>query len=210
MSTTSSPSTGSISSQITSSFTNLAQLITAGSYLAGLGFSAAAIMKFKQHKDNPTQIPVDTGAAFDSVSAATLFLPLILEASAVGIVTGIEYYQSATVSSGAVSVSTLEAAAESASSSGDVSASTLEAAAKAAGVSASTGERAAEKALASEAVWVAAMAGDSLSGTETAAVESAVSSGDVSASSVEAAAEKAGITSSDAAAAEAAAKAKLS
>jgi hypothetical protein len=35
-------------------FTQLAKLITAGSYVGGIGFSTAAIMKFKQHKDNPT------------------------------------------------------------------------------------------------------------------------------------------------------------
>ena len=49
---------GSMASHITGSFENLAKLITASSYLAGLGFSIGAIMKFKQHKDNPTQIPV--------------------------------------------------------------------------------------------------------------------------------------------------------
>ena len=62
---------GAMASSITSSFTNLTKLITAGSYLAGLGFSIGAIMKFKQHKDNPTQIPIGTPIAL-------LFLPSIL------------------------------------------------------------------------------------------------------------------------------------
>jgi Holliday junction resolvasome RuvABC DNA-binding subunit len=35
--------------------TELAQSITAISYMAGFGFLIAAIFKFKQHKDNPTQ-----------------------------------------------------------------------------------------------------------------------------------------------------------
>lgn len=69
---------GSMASQITSSFTNLAKLITAGSYLAGLGFSIGAIMKFKQHKDNPTQIPIGTPIALVFIAAALLFLPSIL------------------------------------------------------------------------------------------------------------------------------------
>jgi intracellular multiplication protein IcmD len=69
---------GGMASQITESFTNLTKLITAGSYLAGLGFSIGAIMKFKQHKDNPTQIPIGTPIAMVFIAAALLFLPSIL------------------------------------------------------------------------------------------------------------------------------------
>jgi intracellular multiplication protein IcmD len=67
-----------MASSITSSFTNLTKLVTAGSYLAGLGFSIGAIMKFKQHKDNPTNIPVGTPIAMTFIAAALLFLPSIL------------------------------------------------------------------------------------------------------------------------------------
>lgn len=69
---------GEMASSITSSFVNLAKLITAGSYLAGLGFSIGAIMKFKQHKDNPTQIPIGTPIALIFIAAALLFLPTVL------------------------------------------------------------------------------------------------------------------------------------
>lgn len=72
------PTIGGIASNITSSFTALTKLITAGSYLAGLGFSVGAIMKFKQHKDNPTQIPIGTPIALVFIAAALLFLPTIL------------------------------------------------------------------------------------------------------------------------------------
>lgn len=71
-------SVGSIAESITGSFTNLTKLITAGSYLAGLGFSIGAIMKFKQHKDNPTQVPIGTPIALEFIAAALLFLPSIL------------------------------------------------------------------------------------------------------------------------------------
>jgi hypothetical protein len=37
---------------------NIGKLITAGSYLAGLGFGVGAIVKFKANKDNPTQIHI--------------------------------------------------------------------------------------------------------------------------------------------------------
>jgi intracellular multiplication protein IcmD len=67
-----------MASSITSSFTSLTKLITAGSYLAGLGFSIGAVMKFKQHKDNPTQVPIGTPIALVFVAAALLFLPSIL------------------------------------------------------------------------------------------------------------------------------------
>jgi intracellular multiplication protein IcmD len=70
---------GSVASNITKTFANLTKLITAGSYLAGLGFSIGAIMKFKQHKDNPTQIPIGTPIALVFISAALLFLPSILD-----------------------------------------------------------------------------------------------------------------------------------
>jgi len=69
---------GTMASTITASFTNLTKLITAGSYLAGLGFSIGAIMKFKQHKDNPTQISIGTPIALVFIAAALLFLPSIL------------------------------------------------------------------------------------------------------------------------------------
>lgn len=69
---------GGMASQITQSFVSLTKLITAGSYLAGLGFSIGAIMKFKQHKDNPTQIPIGTPIALVFIAAALLFLPTIL------------------------------------------------------------------------------------------------------------------------------------
>ena len=77
-SSASGPTIGEIASSITGSFANLSKLITAGSYLAGLAFSIGAIMKFKQHKDNPTQIPIGTPIALVFIAAALLFLPSIL------------------------------------------------------------------------------------------------------------------------------------
>ncbi|MBA2651245.1 MAG: type IV secretion protein IcmD [Tatlockia sp.] len=73
-----STSLGTMASSITKTFTSVAKLITAGSYLAGLAFSIGAIMKFKQHKDNPTQIPIGTPISLTFIAAALLFLPSIL------------------------------------------------------------------------------------------------------------------------------------
>lgn len=69
---------GGMASQIVGSFENLTKLITAASYLAGLGFAIGAIMKFKQHKDNPSNIPIGTPIALLFIAAALLFLPTIL------------------------------------------------------------------------------------------------------------------------------------
>ncbi len=70
---------GGMASSITGSFESLTKLITAASYLAGLAFAIGAIMKFKQHKDNPTQITIGTPVALVFIAAALLFLPSILD-----------------------------------------------------------------------------------------------------------------------------------
>lgn len=64
-----------------SSLANLAKLITASSYVAGFGFAIGAILKFKAHKDNPTQIPIGTPIALIFIGAALIFIPTILSAS---------------------------------------------------------------------------------------------------------------------------------
>jgi intracellular multiplication protein IcmD len=69
---------GSMASSITNTFGKVGLMITGGSYIAGLAFSIGAIMKFKQHKDNPTQIPIGTPIALVFIAAALLFLPSIL------------------------------------------------------------------------------------------------------------------------------------
>ena len=69
---------GNIASNITGNFSQLTQLITACSYIAGLGFAIGAIMKFKMHKDNPTQVPIGTPISLVFIAAALLFLPSIL------------------------------------------------------------------------------------------------------------------------------------
>ena len=49
---------GSVAANVTSNLTGIAKLITAGAYVAGFGFAVAAIVKFKAHKDNPTQVNI--------------------------------------------------------------------------------------------------------------------------------------------------------
>lgn len=70
---------GTIASNVTKTFYQIGNLITAGSYVAGLAFSVGAIMKFKQHKDNPTQIPIGTPISLVLIASALLFMPTLLK-----------------------------------------------------------------------------------------------------------------------------------
>lgn len=69
---------GTVAETITNTFDSLAMLITAGSYIAGLGFAISGILKFKAHKDNPQQVTIGAPIALIFVAAALIFLPSIL------------------------------------------------------------------------------------------------------------------------------------
>ena len=66
---------GTIATNITQSFGGLTKLLIAIAYVAGIGFGVAAIFKFKQHKDNPTQVPIGNPITMLMISAALVFLP---------------------------------------------------------------------------------------------------------------------------------------
>lgn len=70
---------GDIASHVTKSFEDIGKLMIATAYLAGIGFTISAIFKFKQHKDNPTQIPIGTPVALLAVGAVLIFLPLLFK-----------------------------------------------------------------------------------------------------------------------------------
>lgn len=68
-----------IADTIVTSFQSVGKLMFATAYLAGFGFVIAAIFKFKQHKDNPTQIPMGTPIAMLVIGIALIFLPSIIQ-----------------------------------------------------------------------------------------------------------------------------------
>lgn len=86
-------STGGVPTNLTN-IGSVAKLITGASYVAGLAFSIGAIMKFKAHKDNPTQTPISTPIVLLFVAAALLFIPAIFSSTGV---TLFESYSSAVV-----------------------------------------------------------------------------------------------------------------
>ncbi|HVY53335.1 MAG TPA: type IV secretion protein IcmD [Gammaproteobacteria bacterium] len=71
---------GAIASNVTHNLAAIAKLITAGSYVAGMAFAVGAVAKFKQHKDNPTQIPLSTPIVLLFVGIALIFIPAIFQA----------------------------------------------------------------------------------------------------------------------------------
>jgi intracellular multiplication protein IcmD len=66
---------GNLATNLQSNFTKIGQLMISTAYLAGLGFGIAAIFKFKQHKDNPTQVPIGTPFAMLAIAVLLVFLP---------------------------------------------------------------------------------------------------------------------------------------
>jgi intracellular multiplication protein IcmD len=72
---------GGVAAKVTSNVANIARLITAASYVAGMAFAVGAIVKFKAHKDNPTQIPIGTPIALLFVGAALIFIPTVFRVS---------------------------------------------------------------------------------------------------------------------------------
>ncbi|MBB72857.1 MAG: type IV secretion protein IcmD [Legionellales bacterium] len=92
-----------IASNVKDSFGAVAQLITAGAYIMGMGFVLGAIFKFKAHKDNPTQVQIGGPIALLFIGAGMLFLPTVFsvtgktifgQSGKVGGVTGVSSFGS--------------------------------------------------------------------------------------------------------------------
>lgn len=66
---------GGIAKGVTSSFQGIGELILAAAYVAGFALVLAAIFKFKQHKDNPQQVPMGTPVALLAIGVVLVFLP---------------------------------------------------------------------------------------------------------------------------------------
>ena len=67
-----------IAKTVSGTFKSLGQLMAASAYLAGFGLTIAAIFKFKQHKDNPQQVPMGTPITMLLVGIALIFLPNLI------------------------------------------------------------------------------------------------------------------------------------
>lgn len=65
----------------------LAQLITAGSYVAGMGFAVAGVVKFKASKENAAQNPIGVPIAFVFIGAALIFIPSVYSSTGASLFT---------------------------------------------------------------------------------------------------------------------------
>lgn len=68
-----------IADRLAGNFTSLVKLLLGGAYLGGFALVIAAIYKFKQHKDNPQQVPMGTPITILLVGVALIFLPSIIQ-----------------------------------------------------------------------------------------------------------------------------------
>ena len=68
----------------------LGPLLTIISYIAGVAFAIAGIVKFKTHKDNPQQATLSQAIVYLGVGAALLFLPTIMASAGTTVFGGSE------------------------------------------------------------------------------------------------------------------------
>lgn len=74
----SSQTLGTVAQNVTNTMTSVTSLITAASYVAGVGFALMGLFKFKAHKDSPQQVPLSQPIVLLAISAGLIFLPSIV------------------------------------------------------------------------------------------------------------------------------------
>ncbi|MEC8460895.1 MAG: type IV secretion protein IcmD [Pseudomonadota bacterium] len=71
---------GDVAATMTRSMGNITLLIGSLSYVVGLGFFIACLFKFKQHRDNPTQVSLGAPFSYLVIAILLVFMPsFILE-----------------------------------------------------------------------------------------------------------------------------------
>ncbi|MGE4349417.1 MAG: type IV secretion protein IcmD [Candidatus Berkiella sp.] len=69
---------GDVAGNITKSMSGLARLITATSYVAGVGFAMMGMLKLKAHKDQPAQVPLGQPIMLLVIAVGLIFLPNLI------------------------------------------------------------------------------------------------------------------------------------
>jgi intracellular multiplication protein IcmD len=70
-----------VANTVTDQLGAMAQLMVYVSYVAGVGFAMAGLLKFKAHKDAPQQVKLSDAVVLIIVAAALLFLPSVMSAA---------------------------------------------------------------------------------------------------------------------------------
>lgn len=65
---------GKIADSVTTTIGSVGKMLVAISYLAGFGFLVFGVLKFKQHKDNPTQVTLGTPIVMTLIGAVLVFI----------------------------------------------------------------------------------------------------------------------------------------
>jgi len=65
---------GDIATKMTDAIASVGKLMTAIAYLAGFGFLVFGVLKFKQHKDNPSQVTLGTPVVMVIIGAVLVFI----------------------------------------------------------------------------------------------------------------------------------------
>lgn len=79
-----------IISNVKGNIIELAPLLTIISYIAGIAFAIAGIVKFKAHKDNPQSTALSVPIVYICVGAGLLFLPSVMTSAGTTIFAGEE------------------------------------------------------------------------------------------------------------------------
>ena len=68
---------GDVAANLTYQIADMHDLIIVTAYVAGFGFMMASMFKFKQHRDNPQQVPIGGGVALFVVAVLLVFMPAL-------------------------------------------------------------------------------------------------------------------------------------
>jgi intracellular multiplication protein IcmD len=70
---------GQLATNVQGSLSAVETMIIAVCYIGGIAFAGAAIMKFKQYKDNPQQMTIGQPIALLFIAAALIWMPQIVK-----------------------------------------------------------------------------------------------------------------------------------
>lgn len=72
---------GDVAGNVRDTMNNVAQLITAVSYVCGVGFAVMGMLKLKAHKEQPTQVPLSQPMVLLIIAAGLVFLPSLIKSA---------------------------------------------------------------------------------------------------------------------------------
>jgi intracellular multiplication protein IcmD len=68
-----------VATNVTENLGAVGKLISAASYVAGVGFALAGIIKLKAHQEQPTQVHLSAPIVLIVVAAGLIFLPSLIQ-----------------------------------------------------------------------------------------------------------------------------------